>query len=98
MAFTVGFMWFWEEREKARDEITTDFKERKKEKGQDGCRWMCMPSFFYRTRQEQECRWLAVTSHHKRTKLNPLFFVGRAAIWLLGRSDIYTGVKTLPNN
>jgi hypothetical protein len=35
---------------------------------------------------------------HKETELNSLFFVGRTATWLMGRSDIYTGVKTLPVN
>jgi hypothetical protein len=58
MAFIVGFMWFWEEREKERDEITTDFKEgeRKGEVGFAGC--ACPLSFTAQDKNGSADGWL----------------------------------------
>lgn len=84
-------MWLWDEIEQERNEIIADLKEGGR-KRQEEFRWTFVPSFFCCTRQEQECRWLTVTSHPQRDGIKPLFFVGRTAKCLLGRSDIYTGV------
>jgi hypothetical protein len=58
MAFTVGFMWFWEEREKERDEITTDFKERERKDKMAVVGCACPPSFTAQDKNRSADGWL----------------------------------------